>query len=137
MNHINNYFNKCFNENYIDGIYINFHQLGYFSRKSTLKRAMKLKKKFDFLITDFGYYCYAIDIPGIFDITILSYRKDNYPELHVTLEREYLDVTMDIENEKKSVPLIFYAYNHDQAIRCSVNNSHYVEDYTKYLLYYS
>ena len=124
------------NEIIVDGISINFHKLGYFSRKSALKKAMNLKQKFDFLISVIGYHCYSIDIPGIFDITILSYKKEKCPEIQVTLERRYIELTMEIENDKISIPLIYYVYNHNQSIRCTINNnSHYVEDYTKYILF--
>ncbi len=123
-------------EIYVDGIYINFHKLGYFSRKSALKKAMVLKHKFDFLTSILGYHCYSIDIPGIFDITIISYKKDECPEIQVTLERKNVELTMVIENEKISIPLIYYVYNHNQSIRCSVNdNCHYIEDYTKYIFF--
>ena len=117
------------NEFYVDGIYINFHKLGYFSRKSALNKALQLKHKFDFLTSILGYHCYSIDIPGIFDITIISYKKDEYPEIQVSLERKYVELTMEIENDKISVPLIYYVYNHNQSIRYSINgNCHYIED---------
>lgn len=119
---------------FIDGVLTDFHDLGYFGKKSAIKRIKSLQEKFSFLIQTFEYNYSFIDVPGFNGIVVICYEKNNSPDISVCLERGCCELLINIDGENISVPLLYYVYNHEKPIRVQIDgNDLYIDDYTRYL----
>ena len=82
---------------FVDGVLTDFHNLGYFGKKSAIKRIKSLQEKFSFLIRIFEYNYSFIDVPGFNGIVVICYEKNNSPDISVCLEQGYCELLINID----------------------------------------